>query len=312
MKISKGTHLLQYGMPSEQDMAAINEFTKRTLNADDVFTFSVLLCDNEVDRDYERFTIEALYGLEKLFLGKTGIFDHEWSSDRQKARIYKTEVVCEDEKRSSIGEPYTYLKAYAYMLRTENNSEIIAEIEGGIKREVSIGCAVKKSSCSICSEESDSMKCGHVRGKEYDGMLCYIELVEPTDAYEWSFVAVPAQKMAGVMKKYGDVGEAASIDDLIEKSGVKSFSDELAKIRKLAEIGDKHMKELKAEVVRLGILSDCGMKKEFLKNTVEKMDEEELMGFKSVFESKIDKIYPIQLGQPFSEKAGASDSEFMI
>ena len=42
--------------------------------------------------------------------------------------------------------------AWAYMLRTEKNADLIAEIEGGIKKEVSVGCSVGRRVCSVCGE----------------------------------------------------------------------------------------------------------------------------------------------------------------
>lgn len=39
-------------------------------------------------------------------------------------------------------------------------------------------------------------------GKSYKGAVCHAVLCEPTDAYEWSFVAVPAQRGAGVTKAF--------------------------------------------------------------------------------------------------------------
>ena len=86
------------------------------------------------------------------------------------------------------------------MVRTQGNQDLIAEIEGGIKREVSVGCAVKRAECSICG--SDMGRCAHEKGKRYDGRLCCTVLDDPYDAYEWSFVAVPAQREAGVIKMY--------------------------------------------------------------------------------------------------------------
>ena len=38
----------------------LNQFTRRTHTADEVYLFDVLLCDNEIDRDQERFSLEAL------------------------------------------------------------------------------------------------------------------------------------------------------------------------------------------------------------------------------------------------------------
>ena len=56
----------------DDELELINRFTRRNLAKNEVYAFSVVLCDNDVDRDGERFTTESLYELEKLFVGKTG------------------------------------------------------------------------------------------------------------------------------------------------------------------------------------------------------------------------------------------------
>ena len=38
------------GVPAEAELAAINRFAKSPLRAEEVYTFSLRLCDNEVDR----------------------------------------------------------------------------------------------------------------------------------------------------------------------------------------------------------------------------------------------------------------------
>lgn len=181
-----------------EDLEAINALSRAELTEDQVYTFAVRLCDNEVDRDFERFPRASLEALAKLFVGKSGIFDHVWSAQGQAARLYKTEVVEEAEQITAAGDPACWLKGYAYMVRTEANQDLIAEIEGGIKKEISVGCAVNRSTCSVCGSVAGS--CGHRRGQTYDGKLCFFNLEEPADAYEWSFVAVPAQRKAGVVK----------------------------------------------------------------------------------------------------------------
>ena len=201
-KILKATGL-EKQVITDGDMVLINAQAKTPLEPNQIYTFAVRLCDNQVDRDFERFPRKSLERLAKLFVGKSGIFDHIWSAVGQTARLYKTEVVDEPGQKTKAGDTLSWLKGYAYMVRTESNQDLIAEIEGGIKREVSVGYSVARMVCSICGEEGG--RCGHRKGEAYDGKLCFFSLDEPLDAYEWSFVAVPAQPAAGVVKnkRYG-------------------------------------------------------------------------------------------------------------
>ena len=188
----------------------INKFTRRPMKEDEVYAFSVVLCDNDIDRDCERFSDEALVELKEKFVGRTGIFDHNASSANQTARIYETEVVTDSERLTKTGKPYKYLKAGAYMVRTEENAHLIAEIDGGIKKEVSVSCTAQKRTCSVCGCDRSIGGCAHVKGKKYSGRLCHDILSGITDAYEWSFVAVPAQVNAGVTKHFSDKDKVVS------------------------------------------------------------------------------------------------------
>jgi len=190
---------------TEAELREINKYAQTPLSAEDVFVFNAVLCDNEIDRDHERFSLKALKDLKKLFIGKTVIKDHTWEADNQVARIYSVELV-QHQKTVAGGEPYTQLVAHCYMVRTAGNADLIAEIKGGIKKEGSIGCAVKSSICSICGVDNTKTYCAHWPGRTYekDGhlQLCTYTLDGARDAYEFSLVAVPAQKAAGVSKSY--------------------------------------------------------------------------------------------------------------
>ena len=134
-----------------EELAEINRFARTPLTAEEVYCFAVRLCDSEVDRDFERFDAGTLSALGDLFVGKTGLFDHRWSAEGQTARIYRTELVTEPETKTAAGDSYCWLKGWAYLLRTEGNRELIREIEGGIKKEVSVGCSVRRSAASAPS-----------------------------------------------------------------------------------------------------------------------------------------------------------------
>ena len=193
--------------PVEEELAIVNQRNGTSLTAEEVYLFTVRLCDNQTDRDQEYFSRKDLERLAELFVGKTGIFDHNWSARDQRARIYRTELVEEPGVRSEAGEPGCYLKGYAYMLRTQENEGLIAEIAGGIKKEVSVSCAVSRCVCSICGHDiHDRGLCSHVKGRTYEGKRCIARLADPTDAFEWSFVAVPAQPRAGVVKGFREAG----------------------------------------------------------------------------------------------------------
>ena len=112
----------------------LNRFTRSEVKAEDVYTFPVILCDNEVDRDGERFSADALQRLSELFVGKTGIFDHDPKGENQTARIFDCEVKAEQNRLTKAGEPYSCLVAKAYMIRTEKSKDLIAEIEGRNKK----------------------------------------------------------------------------------------------------------------------------------------------------------------------------------
>ena len=77
-----------YGSPTEEELKSINLHTRREFKADEVYVFTVILCDNEIDREFERFTKNALIKLSELFVGKTGILDHNMKSENQTGRRF--------------------------------------------------------------------------------------------------------------------------------------------------------------------------------------------------------------------------------
>lgn len=220
------------GNPTDEDMTLINKYSLRELQKDEVFCFSVILCDNDIDRDFECFDEESLKTLEKLFVGKTGILNHSMKSEDQSCRTYKTQLVRDNTRQTLDGKPYMYLKAWCYTVRSEKNESLIKDIESGIKKEVSISCASQRKICSICNSE----KCNHISGKIYGSEYCHKTIKDITDAYEWSFVAVPAQRHAGVTKSFTKEKIMENILKSIREE--KSLSLNESELKKLSEYMD--------------------------------------------------------------------------
>ncbi len=180
------------------DIKKINRYTRREFTQEQVYVFSVVLCDNEIDRDNERFTVEALFDMEKLFVGKTGILNHEPKAENQSARIFECSVENPPGSKTTFGDDYFRLVAKAYIPVCKNTEDLILLIDSGILKEVSVGCSVSEKICSVCGKDFDD--CHHIKGKTYNNSRCCCLLGKPDDAYEWSFVAVPSQRQAGVIK----------------------------------------------------------------------------------------------------------------
>ena len=278
MQVKKETEAVSSGVPNEGQLAAINGQAKASLTKDQVYVFSLRLCDDQIDRDYERFDTGALPGLAKLFVGKTGVVDHRWSSDNQIARIFAAEVVRED--------GVSYIKAWAYIRRGGHADEVIADIEAGIKKEVSVGCAMGRAVCSVCGSEYG--ECGHQKGQHYDGQLCCAILREPLDAYEFSFVAVPAQRNAGVLKAMG--GRGKCLKELAEEFGAQA---EYRELYKQAQLGAQYRKELENQVVRLCLSLELGTEEPVLRSIMEKAGAEDLMKLRKALEDRLAESMPM-------------------
>ncbi|MEG0614349.1 MAG: hypothetical protein RR540_01225 [Oscillospiraceae bacterium] len=276
-------------MENENLLEQLNAFTRREHTNEEVYIFSVILCDNEVDRDDEKFTLAALNKMKELFVGKTGIFDHNAKGSNQTARIFSTEVVETPEKLNSTGEKYTCLKANAYMIRTNSNADLIKEIDGGIKKEVSVSCNVSSKKCSVCGADLTKKVCSHIKGKIYNEKKCFAILDDVTDAYEWSFVAVPAQKNAGVTKKF-------SGEEMVEVTPIQQ------------EILEKIFTETKQEVLRLGFLVQPKISAKSLEKIAERMSLSELYDLKKSFMAEICGDLSPQISSKYPEKNALTDS----
>ena len=156
-----------------------------------------------------------------------------------------------------------------------------------------MGCAVERRVCSVCGQVWDG-SCGHEAGKTYDGTLCCVELEHATDAYEFSFVAVPAQREAGVLKRFTQM-------------------DGGALLQKQAALGRKYLQELRKEVRRLAMLADDGVDGTVFASVAERLEEPELLEPKRCYEVRAAKRFPAppQLRQRSAAQAG-DETAFLV
>lgn len=254
---------------SSKDLELINQYTRKELTSEDVYVYPIILTSNDADRDFEYFDKKDLNVLAQLFVGKTGIFDHAWKSGGQHSRIFKCKVEKVNGETNFQREQSYILKAWAYTIK-QGNEDLISKIDAGIYKEISIGFSVDDLECSICGNSFfDYENCPHFPGREYvhqgKNYTCYLRMKDPTDAYEFSFVAVPsntdAETTKGVKLEKGERKKEKPNKEKHEKdSDEKTPSVFYAKISKRGAISMKYLKGLvekakseKAEVIEIPV-----------------------------------------------------------
>lgn len=310
---------------SEEELCEINAYSRRALTAEEVYTFPLILCDNEIDRDLECFSDETLEQLSHLFCGKSGIFDHDPRGEKQTARIYRCWVEADEGRMTRTGRPYKALHAKAYMVRTASNADLILEIDGGIKKEVSVGCSVASTTCSICGADRHEAPCAHRPGRRYGGALCYTILSDATDAYEWSFVAVPAQPAAGVTKSRGAVKalcltperalqqmEAGELH--LDAASAMGLRKHIRLLEEQSAVAERYRDSLQQEIRRAVMMSQPEMRPETLQKTLEVLSTPELEELRALTQKQLEQRFPpmLQTAPPKADAAAEGYEHFKI
>lgn len=184
------------------------------------------------------------------------------------------------------------------MVRTDSNRDLIREIDAGIKKEVSVSCMAASHTCSVCGKDRRIGGCPHVQGELYQGMLCHTVLSDITDAYEWSFVAIPAQRQAGVTKQYGGKAESERVAVL-----QKQLQNQQAQLA-AAEA------DVRKEIVTLCYLSGQPLQKSLLQ-AAERMTLPELLTFRQQLRQEMQQQGCSQL-QSAEEKSKATLQQFQM
>lgn len=263
------------GVANDESLALINRNAITPLKVEEVFVFDVILCDNEPDRVGDMFTRKALEMIAEKSKSLIGISDHAWDSGQVHARLYDTIVVEDSEKKTSTGESYTYVLGRAYTLA--KFTDFVDKIRSGILKECSISFDSVDDTCSICGKHThkrgdDKAVCeqGHTALENYEGKQCVNVIDNIEDVYEWSFVAVPCQRNAGIKAKKHTKGasimkksillkrrsavfkgltpdEQHELDDILAAENEEVKEDDVNELLEKLEASEKRCKELETE-----------------------------------------------------------------
>lgn len=165
------------------DEEEVNRYSLRRLLREEYVVFTLDLCHNQLDRHFSRFPNEELEKINRLVPGRPLMERHDIRGSLPKGVFFKSSLVVSDGK--------IFVRPKVYVLRLEENKSFIANIEGGVYRETSIGFTFGFPECSVCGK--DIRRCVHIPGNRYDGEVCFYWLRDVKEVLEGSVVACGSQ-----------------------------------------------------------------------------------------------------------------------
>lgn len=163
--------------------AAVNRYALRALAPEEYASFTLDLCNNQIDRHFSRFPEEELERINDLVPGRPLMERHDLRGTLPRGRFYRSALHREGEVVS--------VRPEVYVLRTADNQDFILNIEGGVYRETSIGFSFQMPECSVCGK--DLRTCDHVPGRTYGDAACHFIMRGVLEVAEGSVVSSGSQ-----------------------------------------------------------------------------------------------------------------------
>lgn len=231
-----------FGVPKDEQLSLINQFSKKALSKDDVFYFeNKSVGDASIPSRYMSISHELLklFAIDAKF-GVSFMFNHSWADFCSKAVPYGKVI----DSRLGVGTIEGETQALylsKYIARSNEKvdgvsaNDLIERIESGVLSDTSIGWGTDVMVCSICGMNYYGGQCSHWKGATYDmadgtKKVCTVLAMPPsiinkqsnTALYEESIVwdgAYPTAMLS--MAKDGDIielntGKFQVLDDKLE------------------------------------------------------------------------------------------------
>ena len=152
-----------------------------------------------------------------------------------------------------------------------------------------------------------SRECTHIQGQKADGKVCHAILTEPSDAYEWSFVAVPAQRKAGVSKSAKIRNDVMKIDTCdaaeiiksmfcaekgitLDCAQLKAVARYIQSMESDADSGREYRNQTQQEIISLAAFVLPCADTVMLEGILKKLDNDEVFMLKKAFDMKANDV----------------------
>ena len=203
----------------DDTLALINQFALHPLSPDDVYVRRMVLANDHLDRDHERFSEEVLREFARTLPGKSFLVGHQHGA-APVGRFFHAEVMpaahpqqtpdcglqaaatpAPSSRSLESGARSLHLVASFYTVKTQDNEGFRQQIDGGVYSYVSLGFRCQQLLCDICGKDMKSSLCPHYPGKSYNGSAATGTWKGQAEALEASLVYLGAQFGAQFVKR---------------------------------------------------------------------------------------------------------------
>lgn len=195
--------------PTPEQLDRINQFTRRTVQANEVAVFTTLSCNDLVDRDDDYFTTDTVKEFASLpepygAIGKSYMVGHDYST-LPVGRIFGAGTQDIDGA--------TFMTNEVYVPRIDANKSFLENQEFGVYWAVSVGVLLDENNCSLGFCKTPMTRWGFCYNGHDKGAF-YLEDGE-TDSWGYPMAVDPntpgAQKCLGEMKGAKDFYELSQV-----------------------------------------------------------------------------------------------------
>lgn len=178
------------GDASAEQLAGINSYALKDMQADEVYVRTMYLAHNGIDRDKEVMDDALLRDFERTLPGKGLFIKHPMSYDGDsgpgEGRFFAARVLEMgfDEAREKLREPGMQWPASAekalvlessfYAARTDDNKSLLTKIDAGVAGDVSIGFNHAERAPITDGNDNHIATRLHAPGEAYEGSLVWL------------------------------------------------------------------------------------------------------------------------------------------
>lgn len=219
-------------LESAEDLTRdVNKYALRPLAPGDFRVFTMDLCNNQIDHHFSRFPEEELSRMVDMVPGRPLMELHDRANRLPRGTFFRSALAQEGDVVS--------IRADVYVLNIQENQAMIANIDGGVYRETSVGFSFGTPECSVCGK--DIRNCKHVPGNQYKGESCHYVMRDVSEIIEGSLVPAGSQGTRFVAAR-SDTPEVPDYADYAAQ--IEALKDQLSATRlrlECVEIGLDHL-----------------------------------------------------------------------